>query len=41
MRRKCLILKLYLEDLNKIDPSGKAAMLFNAIPAQLTGNAKR
>src|SRR5574344_2455742 len=41
MRRKCLILKLYLEDLNKIDPSGKAAMLFKAIPAQLTGNAKR
>ena len=41
MRRKCLILKLYLEDLNKIDPSGKAAMLFKAIPAQLTGNVKR
>ena len=35
------ILKLYIEDLNKIDPSGKAAMLFKAIPAQLTGNAKR
>lgn len=40
-KKKRDILKLYLEDLNKIDPSGKAAMLFKAIPAQLTGNAKR
>lgn len=40
-KKKRDILKLYFEDLNKIDPSGKAAMLFNAIPAQLTGNAKR
>ena len=40
-KKKRDILKLYLENLNKIDPSGKAAMLFKAIPAQLTGNAKR
>ena len=40
-KKKRDILKLYFEDLNKIDPSGKAAMLFKAIPAQLTGNAKR
>ena len=40
-KKKRDILKLYIEDLNKIDPSGKAAMLFKAIPAQLTGNAKR
>ena len=40
-RKKRGILKLYIEDLNKSDPSGKAAMLFKAIPAQLTGNAKR
>ena len=40
-KKKRDILKLYIEDLNKIDTSGKAAMLFKAIPAQLTGNAKR
>lgn len=40
-KKKRGILKIYIEDLNKIDPSGKAAMLFKAIPAQLTGNAKR
>ncbi len=40
-KKKRDILKLYIEDLNKIDPSGKAAILFKAIPAQLTGNAKR
>ena len=40
-KKKRDILKLYFEDLNKIDPSGKAAMLFKAIPAQLTSNAKR
>lgn len=40
-KKKRDILKLYFEDLNKIDPSGKAAMLFKAVPAQLTGNAKR
>lgn len=40
-KKKRDILKLYFEDLNKIDSSGKAAMLFKAIPAQLTGNAKR
>lgn len=40
-KKKRDIQKLYFEDLNKIDPSRKAAMLFKAIPAQLTGNAKR
>lgn len=40
-KKKRDILKLYIEDLIKIDPSGKAAMLFKAIPAQLTGNARR
>lgn len=40
-KKKRDILKLYFEDFNKIDPSGKAEMMFKAIPAQLTGNAKR
>lgn len=40
-KKKRDILKLYFEDLNKIDSSGKAAMLFKAVPAQLTGNARR
>ncbi|MBQ9474728.1 MAG: ATP-binding protein [Bacteroidales bacterium] len=35
------ILELYDEDFYKIDPSGKAASLFKAIPAQLSGNAHR
>lgn len=35
------ILKLYEEDFIKIDPTGKASMLFNAIPAQLNKNAAR
>jgi len=35
------ILQLYHADFAKIDPSGKAAMLFNAIPAQLNSNASR
>ena len=35
------ILALYKEDFNKIDPSGKAALLFDAIPAQLNSNASR
>lgn len=35
------ILKLYQDDFKKIDVSGKMAMLFDAIPAQLNGNASR
>ncbi len=35
------ILKLYTEDFMKIDPTGKASMLFDAIPAQLNKNAAR
>ena len=35
------ILKLYESDFNKIDPTGRAALLFNAIPAQLNKNASR
>ena len=35
------ILKLYEDDFMKIDSTGKASMLFNAIPAQLNRNASR
>jgi predicted AAA+ superfamily ATPase len=35
------IVSLYLEDFSKIDPSGRAARLFRAIPAQLNKNASR
>lgn len=35
------ILELYNDDFYKIDPTGKAASLFNAIPAQLSGNVRR
>ena len=35
------ILSLYEADLRKIDPSGKLSSLFDAIPAQLMGNASR
>lgn len=35
------ILKLYEEDFMKIDPTGKASMLFDSIPAQLNKNAAR
>jgi predicted AAA+ superfamily ATPase len=35
------ILRLYDEDFNKIDPSGRISELFNAIPAQLNSNASR
>lgn len=35
------IIELYLDDFEKIDPTGKAAALFRAIPSQLTGNASR
>ena len=40
-RVKRLILNIYDEDFGKIDPSGKAARIFAAIPAQLNGNASR
>ena len=35
------IIRLYLQDFNKIDPNERAATLFNAIPAQLYKNASR
>ena len=35
------ILKLYEDDFKKIDPTGRAALLFDAIPAQLNKNASR
>ena len=35
------ILQLYGEDFGKIDPAGRIAALFNAIPAQLNNNASR
>ena len=40
-RSKRLILDLYDEDFGKIDPSGKAARIFAAIPSQLNSNASR
>lgn len=38
---KRMILDLYDEDFSKIDPTGKAARIFAAIPAQLNSNASR
>lgn len=35
------ILKLYEDDFMKIDPTGRASMLFDSIPAQLNKNASR
>lgn len=35
------ILELYEDDFRKIDPSGRAGMLFEAIPAELNKNASR
>ena len=35
------ILHLYEDDFSKIDPTGRIAMLFDAIPAQLNSNASR
>lgn len=35
------ILELYHADFKKNDPTGRASMMFDAIPAQLTGNAMR
>lgn len=40
-RVKRNILELYEEDFRKIDPSGRAGMLFDAIPAELNKNASR
>jgi predicted AAA+ superfamily ATPase len=40
-KTKRLILDLYDEDFNKIDPSGRAARIFAAIPAQLNSNVSR
>ena len=38
---KRTILSLYEEDFRKFDPSGRASMLFDAIPAQLAKNSSR
>ena len=35
------ILKLYEEDLQKIDPSGKLSMMFNSIPGMHAKNDRR
>lgn len=35
------IIKLYEEDFNKIDSTGRAARIFHSIPAQLNSNASR
>lgn len=35
------ILELYHADFKKIDPTGRASMMFDAIPGQLAGNAMR
>ncbi len=35
------IIDLYIEDFGKIDPSGRAARLFSAIPSELSKNASR
>ena len=40
-KAKRLILDLYDEDFGKIDPTGRAARIFAAIPAQLNSNASR
>ena len=39
--KKREIIELYEDDFNKIDKPGRAAQLFDAIPAQLTNNARR
>lgn len=38
---KRLVLNIYDEDFGKIDPTGKAARIFAAIPAELNSNASR
>lgn len=40
-RTKRAIISLYKEDFNKIDTTGRAMEVFNAIPAQLSKNASR
>lgn len=40
-QKKREILELYEADLEKIDPTGRIAQLFDAIPAQLNGNYAR
>ena len=35
------IIDLYIEDFGKVDPSGRAARLFQAIPSELSKNASR
>ncbi len=39
--KKREIIELYLDDFEKIDPTGKAARLFKSIPSQLAKNASR
>lgn len=39
--KKREIIELYLDDFLKIDPTGRASLLFKAIPAQLNSNASR
>lgn len=39
--KKREIIELYLDDFEKIDPTGKAARLFKSIPSQLSQNARR
>lgn len=39
--KKREIIELYLDDFEKIDPTGKTSSLFKAIPAQLNSNASR
>lgn len=39
--KKREIIELYIDDFEKIDPSGKVARLFKSIPSQLSKNASR
>ncbi|MGM9816940.1 MAG: ATP-binding protein [Lepagella sp.] len=39
--KKREIIELYLEDFEKIDPTGRTARLFKSIPSQLNNNASR
>lgn len=39
--KKREIIELYLDDFEKIDPTGKASRIFKSIPAQLSKNASR
>ena len=40
-RKKREIIDIYIDDFQKIDPSGKISKMFSAIPAQLSKNASR